>query len=189
MCNSSTEGKDFTREYVIKQLVGIDRPKILDIGTGQGTYHTLLASHIPQAYWTGIEAYAPYIQRFNLRDKYNELYNIDARQFQPDTQYDITFCGDVLEHMTKDEAVALVKTLTPHTSHLIISIPIRKWPQHADENPWQEHIKDDWTRQEVIETFPDIVIQHIGPSIGVFIIQNLSAEKPKDPANTPADIL
>ena len=43
---------------------------ILDIGPGQGTYFDLLSS-MKQFSWEGIEAWKPYIEKFQLEKKYN----------------------------------------------------------------------------------------------------------------------
>jgi hypothetical protein len=40
---------------------------------------------------------------------------------------------------------------------VVISIPIHHCPQGAwGGNPYEIHVKDDWTHQEVMESFPGI---------------------------------
>jgi len=182
MCNSSNEGKEFTLRYIQRYLNNIESPRLLDVGVGQGTYYSLLNQHLHHPFWTGIEIYSPYIERFRLRERYDQIFNIDVRTFTPDHKetYHVILCGDVLEHMTKEQAVATVARLHKHCDILVISIPIRKWPQHADENPWQEHVKDDWTTQEVMQTFDTIIASEVGTGVGVFITKgNLNLANPE----------
>jgi hypothetical protein len=65
--------------------------------------------------------------------------------------------GDVLEHMTKEEALTVISNLLPRCKYFIISIPIIKWPQDAvNGNPFEIHVKDDWSDKEALESFPSI---------------------------------
>jgi len=176
MSNSSNEGKQWTERYVKRYLKDIPTPKFLDIGTGRGTYYRLLNQHFPNAQWTGVEGYKPYIEGFKLKDKYDIMHHADARELYGNNvdvsqlHYDVVFCGDVLEHMTKEQAVALVEKLRLCCGVLIISIPIIRWPQHDDVNPFQEHVKDDWSHEEVLDSFRGVIQYDQGVSIGVYIV-------------------
>lgn len=189
MCNSSSEGKAWTKNYLNRYLKNVPNPKFLDIGTGQGTYWRMLNSQYPNAHWTGVEAYKPYIEKYRLTEQYHTMHHADARDLYgkhvdvSQLQYHTIFCGDVLEHMTKEEAVALVKKLTSCTHLLIIAIPIIKWPQHDHTNIYQNHVKDDWTHQEVIETFTGIIDFYKGTSIGVYVIAGPHYNGEKEPIN------
>jgi hypothetical protein len=68
---------------------------------------------------------------------------------------DVVIAGDVLEHMTKQDAITLVDCILAVAKTLIVSIPIRYMPQdeHAYPNPHEAHIKDDWSHEEVMETW------------------------------------
>ena len=176
MCNSSQEGKDWTKRYVTKYVKDVQTPRFLDIGTGQGTYFNLLSKQFPDSHWTGVEAYKPYITSNKLEEKYHIMLNADARELYSmdrdlsELKYHVVFCGDVLEHMSKDAALALVKKLTTVCGILIIAIPIVKWPQHGDANPFQKHVKDDWSHQEVTESFSNIIDFYKGQKIGVYVV-------------------
>jgi 2-polyprenyl-3-methyl-5-hydroxy-6-metoxy-1,4-benzoquinol methylase len=176
MCNSSNEGKDWTVKYLNRYLSNVPNPKFLDIGTGQGTYFRLLNSKYENAHWTGVEAYKPYIENYGLMEKYHTMHHADARELYgkhvdvSQLDYHTTFCGDVLEHMTKEQALALVEKLTLCSGIIVISIPIVKWPQHDHVNEFQNHVKDDWSHDEVMGTFPGIIDFYKGVSIGVYVI-------------------
>jgi predicted TPR repeat methyltransferase len=157
MSYSLRSGKEQTLAWFVENQNQIQT--IVDIGPGSGTYIKLIkeeAQCCVNARWIGIEIWAPYIEQFQLRDRYSEIVNADVRtvdwaQLNPD----VVIAGDVLEHMTKPDAVALVDRILAVAKTLIVSIPIRHMPQdeHAYENPHEAHIKDDWSHDEVMETW------------------------------------
>lgn len=132
---------------------------VVDIGAGSGTYIKLVkedANCCTNAKWIGIEIWKKYIEEFDLENRYDQIVNTDVRTVNwLDLGPDVVIAGDVLEHMTKQDAVALVDRILSVAKTLIISIPIRYMPQdeHAYENPHEAHIKDDWTHDEVMATW------------------------------------
>jgi 2-polyprenyl-3-methyl-5-hydroxy-6-metoxy-1,4-benzoquinol methylase len=170
MSESVEEGKDITRGWVSESPLAVKR--VLDIGTGRGTYWNKFGQTgqvLGHAEWIGVEAYQPYIDAWQLTKKYNTILNEDARtlDYSKLGHFEIAFAGDVLEHMTKEEAIKLVEELKKCCDKLYISIPIIHLPQHADANPFQEHVKDDWSHEEVMESFP--VKRHwAGTIVGVY---------------------
>ena len=163
-------GKNKIFSWVKKNSQNIN--SILDIGPGQGTYFDLLSSLKPFN-WTGIEAWNDYIKKFKLEEKYNKIYNQDVRNFDwSDKFFDLIIAGDVLEHMTKEEAIILVDKCLEHSNQLIISIPIIYMPQDELEgNPFEVHVKPDWSNEEIHATWG----KHIRASncikcIGVYLL-------------------
>lgn len=143
---------------------------VLDIGPGMGTWHGLLAPHW-QAEWTCIEIWAPYVDRYDLRDKYDRVIIEDAAFVslaELHTLYDLAIFGDVIEHLSKPWAVEMVLRLP--WRHALISVPIITYPQGAWEgNPYEAH-KATWCTQDVIRAFP--VTRHwAGEEIGVFLLE------------------
>lgn len=150
----------------IKRIVNKIKPKTaLDIGVGAGTY----AKMFPHLEWTGVEIWGPYIEQYGLRDLYPTLHNVDAREWEPTQRYDVVFLGDVLEHMTVQEAQDLVKKLKYPTT-VIISIPIGPYPQgEYDGNPYEKHITDNWTVDEFHSVFGVSQYHVVDGDIGVFV--------------------
>ncbi len=162
---SSTEGKIETLVWIIKNNI----ETILDVGAGSGTYHNLLHSNgVRPKKFDAIEVWKPYIEQYSLQSRYDRVFQEDARKHN-DFNYDLVILGDVLEHMTKEDAVALWSKVSGKAKHAIISIPIIHYPQgHIDGNPYEEHVKEDWTVEEVLETFEGIVDHEAFPTVGVF---------------------
>lgn len=132
---------------------------VVDIGPGSGTYVKLIredAKCCANANWIGVEIWKPYIEEFNLESRYTEILNQDVRTINwEQVNPDVVIAGDVLEHMTKEDAIVLVDRILAVAKTLIVSIPIRYMPQdeHAYDNPHEAHIKDDWSHDEVLETW------------------------------------
>lgn len=174
MPKSSKEGKDIILQWVKEVSVNA----VLDIGAGSGTYRKLFSKNrlSPDANWTAIEAWAPYIKDFNLENLYNRVILEDARKCDINNlgKFDITFMGDVLEHLTKEEAVQLVESVMQVSKFAVISIPIIHWPQgEYHGNPFEVHIKDDWSDAEVKETFSKYITKsNAGESIGVYWLES-----------------
>lgn len=161
---SLRNGKPETAEWFREHQDSIKR--VLDIGCGSGTYPRLIKQEFDlcnDAEWVGVEAWAPYIVEFNLESLYDRVINCDARKLDWNSigQFDAAIAGDVLEHMTKEEAIELVEQILDHCRTLIISIPIRYMPQDDIEgNPYEVHVKPDWSHDEVVDTW-DRYIKHV----------------------------
>lgn len=139
MPTSIDEGKDWSLDRFRRHQPAT----VTDIGPGNGTYAKLLRTHHPGIWWTCIEIHKPYIGRYKLRAKYDEVHHLDARR-APGHLYhrDLVICGDVLEHMERDEAVALLQRIEQAGAwHILVSLPIVEAPQgEVEGNPHEEHI-------------------------------------------------
>ena len=173
MPGSSDFGKLYTA-LMITQLVDSGLIKtIIDVGVGRGTYYELLSPHLPQLDWTGVEVWAPYIDQFNLHNKYTKLINQDVREinFEAEPQRDLAILGDILEHMPKSDAQKIINTILDKSRTVVISIPITHYPQdEINNNPFEKHIKDDWSHKEVLESFPHIITSYVHDHIGVYFL-------------------
>jgi predicted SAM-dependent methyltransferase len=85
---------------------------------------------------------------------------------------DLVIMGDVLEHIAKEEAVDLLNKVSKITRYAIISIPIIHYPQNEYEgNPYEVHVKDDWTHEEVLDTFFGFEKTYKGGKIGCYLLK------------------
>lgn len=181
---SSTNGKIYC-DRVISRLVSqvpemFLSKKILDLGCGSGTYSdrysngALSRTNPDRKFrWTGVEIWEPYIEKFSLQKKYDKLSNTDAISFlNSNRDFDICFIGDLIEHMTKTEAIQLIELAIAACRIIIVSVPIIKYPQDEFEgNPYEKHVKDDWSVNEMLETFGEYIISYgVEGEIGVFVL-------------------
>lgn len=143
---------------------------VLDVGAGAGTYARFRQ---PEQRWTAIEIWQPSIAQFALEQKYDHVICGDARVV-PIAKHDVIILGDVLEHMDVRDAQALVTRCRQAAKYVIVSIPIGHYPQGAfDGNPYEEHVTDDWSVEEVREAFGAPWREHLDKEIVVFVYRQL----------------
>jgi hypothetical protein len=161
---SSGEGKlDFT-SFINKHQPS----RVLDVGAGKGTYGILARICKEFDSLDAVEVWKPYIEDYNLKDIYHNVYESDIRSWE-NFNYDLVVFGDILEHMTKEDAVSVWEKASKQAKYALISIPIIHYPQgHLLGNPYEEHVKDDWTSLEVLNTFPYIYKFEQYSTVGTF---------------------
>ena len=64
----------------------------------------MLKNVLPNAVIDGVEIWEPYITKYNLVNKYNNIIVRDVREHD-DFNYDLVIFGDVLEHMSEEDAI------------------------------------------------------------------------------------
>lgn len=160
---SSQSGKASIRWVMSK----IPAPKTaLDVGCGSGTY----AKMFPNIEWTGVEVWEPYVEKYSLNSLYKTLFVQDVKAWDSDDHFDVCFLGDVLEHMTAEEAMLLHTKCRRLADTVIISIPIGHYPQDEYEgNPYERHVTDNWTDEKVKENFGNPTWSVIDGEIGVYV--------------------
>ena len=147
-----------TKPWVISKFFEYDllSSTVLDVGPGFGTYSDLLKSNGLNIIIDAVEIWQPYIEKYSLSTKYREVFNKDIRNHD-NFNYDVVIYGDILEHMSKDDAITVWENTSKSANNAVITIPIIHYPQGESEgNPYEAHIKDDWTHEEVLDTFSSI---------------------------------
>lgn len=135
----------------VTQWIDELKPKtVLDIGAGMGTYSIL--ARRPGSHWTALEVFYPYVSMFDLQGKYDWVVIGDARyvDYKAIGRSELIIAADMLEHMPKDDAKALIAKLLENCDYLLISIPIVHHEQHAghEGNNFEEHV-DHWEAEEM----------------------------------------
>lgn len=125
--------------------------KILDVGAGCGTYSHLLKANFPDM--DGIEIFEQYIQMFDLRQKYNNLFVANILDFDI-SPYDLFIMGDVVEHMTFPEAKNLIEKIHRADKYMMIAVPYN-YEQGAEfNNEYEIHKQPDLTKEIFLERYP-----------------------------------
>ena len=166
-------GKLYTTMMLKKLHEAVSIRNVVDFGCGEGTYRRLLGPHLPGARWTGIEVWQPYVDQFDLRSQYDSLIVQDCRSVDclALAPVDLAIFGDILEHMTGDEAASVVERALAVAPLVVISIPVVHFPQGpTGGNPYEAHVKDDWDHYEVMRTFPGVSAFFIHDHIGVYFL-------------------
>lgn len=125
--------------------------KILDVGAGEGTYLPFLRD-----YFTNIEAveiFEPYIKKYDLKNRYEKVYNVNILDFKYD-YYDIIIFGDVIEHLEVPEAQKVLEYAFNRCKEMVVAVPYLN-PQGIEENNIYEiHKQDDLTDEIMKKRYP-----------------------------------
>ena len=129
---------------------------VLDLGCG---YNSPL-QHCNYSYSVGVEKFKPYLEESERKNIHNKYINADIIEveFKPKS-FDIVLCSEVLEHLTKENGIKLIKKMGVWArKKVIITTPNGFLPQedfdnnvlHFDNNVLQNHISG-WDYSELKE--------------------------------------
>lgn len=171
MPTSAKENKDIVQAW----FRDINPQTVVDIGPGEATYYDLLADY-NGAHWTGIEAWGPYVNQYNLNDKYHKIIVADVNYVKEDVfNVDLVIAGDILEHIKKGECKKLINSILTMSKYFIISIPVLHLDQGAYEGNWFEEHVGHWHYEEMISYLESIdakVIDSIeGDILAYFLVK------------------
>lgn len=143
------------RTWAAKHVIAANPRLILDVGPGEGTYADLLRPALPRTAFHGIEVWAPYIDRFNLLDKYDAVTVADVRDFEfPRGDYTVIM-GDVLEHLPEEDGRRVIANIKANAKHLLLSVPVLHKEQGATfGNPHETHVRH-WHTSELRKLMGD----------------------------------
>lgn len=159
---SDADGK----AWALEQYQGARPATVVDIGPGCGTYADLMRPH-HRAIWTGVEAWGPYVAEYDLATKYDRVVVADARWVNPNVfSVGLVILGDVLEHMTGVEALALIDSIRSRAASMLISVPLVHLDQDAwAGNPFETHV-DHWTFADMDAALGHPELSYEGPTLG-----------------------
>lgn len=84
---------------------------------------------------------------------YRKVYNYPIQNF-PYKWYDVIIFGDVIEHMTVEDAQQTLDYAHDRCKDMIIAVPYLYKQDPIYGNPWEKHIQDDLTRELFMERYP-----------------------------------
>ncbi len=198
MAFSSSEGKLFFKDWLIQMFLKNQVRTVLDIGAGAGIYGKLIREAWDEANVIkerfdfislegditigAIEIFEPYIERFKLREIYDSVIcaNVFTKAYDF-VHHDLVIFGDVLEHMTKDEATIVWNAFKTRSKFLYLSMPCKipgkSWSegyeQQSDE--WQENKNEqhlhDWTYDEILSSLGPFLWQVPLPTVVTMIAE------------------
>jgi hypothetical protein len=136
---------------MVEWLIKIQPRSVLDIGVGFGKwgflareYLDISESRYQPAEWQvridGVEAFPAYATpTYNYI--YSNVYYGDVRTLLPQLpDYDVVILGDVIEHFTKAEGLALLRQLKRKSKFILMSSPTFFFQQAIMGNAYETHL-------------------------------------------------
>ena len=124
--------------------------EVLDVGACDGKWFKILG---PYYTMDAVEVFTPNIVENHLESMYRNVYNCDIKDFEYD-HYDVIVFGDVIEHMTVEDAQYVLDYAKKHADLVVVGVPFL-WPQgKCYGNDWEEHIQEDLTHDLFMERYP-----------------------------------
>ena len=153
MPNSYTFFKSEMKQWFVDNVPLTTR--ILDVGPGQGTYSELLRDLGYRM--DAVEVFAPYVDRFDLRDKYDNVYVANILEFDV-RPYDFIILGDVLEHLPTDKAQDMLTDFDLMDKRFLVAVPYMMAQDGAEYgNEYETHHQADLTPEVILERYPGLV--------------------------------
>ena len=137
--------------------------KILDVGPGLGTYSILLSDY---KNIDAVEIYEPYVEKYNLKDKYNNVFISNIIDFDFDF-YDIIIMGDLIEHLSVKDSQKLLEKIYDKCNEIIVCVPFLL-KQFGLENKHEDHIQDDLTPTIMEKRYKNLKPMWENNRIGVY---------------------
>jgi len=133
------------------ELKKVKFESILDIGGGSGRTFKRIRRLVPVSYAVELDIFEAYISQAKAQNAYDDyiLARASSLPFE-DRSFDIIIALQLIEHMSKEEALIAIKEMERVAKKkVIITTPRGIYPQEAyDGNPYQEH-KSAWDIDEM----------------------------------------
>lgn len=143
----------FTYPWIIKKIVKNPRT-VLDIGCGDGELMSVICD--PSWEITGIDIYKKSLDLAKSKSIYSvlvkgEVINECQKLVKQKKKYDLVFCSQLIEHITKKDGERLISLMQKLASKIIfISTPrgyVDQYDKYLELNPFHEHLSG-WTVED-----------------------------------------
>lgn len=139
---------------------------ILDVGAGQGAYYDYLHDYFPNI--EAVEVFQPNIVNYNLEGKYKKVYNCDIKDFKYN-YYDIIIFGDILEHLTVEEAQTVLDYALDRCKEVVVAVPYQYEQGSENGNDYEIHKQPDLTPELVLKRYPKLKLLYKNDVYGYYI--------------------
>lgn len=146
--SSYTEGKEFLDGWIRGRFQ--KGSTCLDVGACDGNWFNRLSDYLVM---DAVEIWMPNIERNHLESKYRKVFCGDVAELAYG-DYDIILFGDVIEHMTVEQAQQAIGYAKEHCREILVAVPFlyRQGPMYG--NPWEAHLQEDLTPDSFAERYP-----------------------------------
>ena len=88
--------------------------------------------------------------------------------------YDLIIFGDIVEHLTVEDAQKVIKYAIEHSKTIVVAVPFL-CSSISNENINETHIQDDLTPQNVLNRYPELQLLFKNNIYGYYIAKNNKA--------------
>ena len=141
---------------------------ILDVGAGCGTYYNLLHDYFIEKSFEAVEVFKPNIEHYELEKKYNKVYNANICDLEYDF-YNIIIFGDIIEHLTVEEAQQVLKYAYNRCDEMIVAVPYEMEQGICEDNVYEIHKQPDLTPENVLERYPMLKLLYKNDKYGYYV--------------------
>jgi len=167
--------KDSVRNWILNNFPYETR--ILDIGAGCGTYSDLIRGYGYKL--DAVEIWEPYITKYDLKNKYSWVYerNVMNMPFNVLEAYDFYILGDVLEHLSVDDAQWLLSYLRLKGKKFLVAVPYQMEQGEHEGNKYETHLQPDLTPDVMKQRYPELELLYGNEFYGYYINKRQKHEK------------
>jgi len=141
--------KDVVRKHITDSFH--KNIKILDVGAGSGVWSDLLYEDFRNM--DALEIFQPYIEQFNLKDKYRNVFCADILKFDF-SKYDYLIMGDVVEHIDVKDAYVLLSKINMSFKYCMVAVPYLYEQGIMYDNEYEIHKQPDLTHEIFLRRYP-----------------------------------
>ena len=149
---------DYGKREIVRWIWGNfpEGSTALDVGACDGNWKRWIGDFLKM---DAVEVFELNITGNKLDEKYDKVICADIKDVEYEW-YDLIIFGDVIEHMTVENAQKVLAYAWPRCRDMIVAVP---WLYKQDAiygNKWEIHIQDDLTPELFAERYPgfDILV-------------------------------
>ena len=128
--------------------------EILDVGACDGKWAQLLPEYENMDAVEVFEPSANYI-----RGMYREVFNVDISDFKY-KHYDLIIFGDVIEHLTVENAQKVLRYAKRRCNDMIVAVPFLYPQGELYGNPYEAHLQPDLTAEIFAQRYTGFEVLH-----------------------------
>lgn len=166
MATSYKYYKKNVKNYLISKFP--ETATILDVGAGCGTYYNLLHDYFTEKSFDAVEVFKPNIEKYELEKKYRNVYNLDIQHYWYHF-YNIIIFGDIIEHLTVEEAQQVLKYAYDRCDEMIVAVPYEMEQDICEDNVYEIHKQPDLTHEIVLERYPMLKLLYKNAKYGYYV--------------------